>query len=95
MAIYLNEEFIRAAQREPFKVIYGNDREITLRATSATRYIGRLPSRAELEIVENDQIVGYITPYAENEYGAVKAQLFDVGLPAVFRTLDDALCEVL
>ena len=95
MTIHLNDEFICAAQREPFKIIYGETREITLRTTTAARYIGRLASYAELEILENDKIVGYITPYANNEHGAVKAQLFDAGLPRVFRTLDDALREVL
>lgn len=95
MAIYLNDEFVRAVQREPLKVTYGEKREVTLRSTTATRYFGGLPSRADLEIVENDEVVGYITPYSDSEHGAVRAQLFDLGLPRVFRTLDEALREVL
>lgn len=95
MAIYLDEEFVRAAQREPFKVIYGDKREIMLRATTATRLFGGLPSRADLEIVENGKIVGYITPYSNSEHGAVRASFYEMGLPRVFRTLDEALREVL
>ncbi len=95
MTIYLSDDFIRAAQRESFNVRYVDEREITLRGTTAIRYFSGLTSHAELEIVENDQIVGYITPYSSSEHGAVQAQGLDLGLPRLFRTLDDALREVL
>jgi hypothetical protein len=93
MPIYLTTEFIRDAQREPFIVMFG-DREITIEATEARQ---RRPNGmlAELQVVESGVIVGYLTPYGETEHGAIRASLFSVGVPQIFRTLDDALREIL
>lgn len=91
MTIPLTAEFVSAAQNEPYTLTFG-ERPVTLRATSAT---GAMGIRAELEVVENDEVVGYITPYGPDEHGAVKARVFDFVAPVVFRTLDDALREIL
>ena len=91
MPIYLTADFVSAAQREPYTVMFG-DRPVTLRATTAT---GALGMRAELEVVENDEVVGYITPYSHDEHGAATARTFDHIAPTLFRTLDDALREIL
>jgi hypothetical protein len=91
MAISLTADFVAAAQREPYTVMFG-DRAVTLRATTAT---GALGMQAELEVVENDEVVGFITPYARNEHGAATTRTFDHVAPTLFTTLDDALREIL
>lgn len=51
---------------------------------------------AELELVdEAGEVLGYITPYGSNERGAVKASMFGIGLPALFRSLEDAIAEII
>lgn len=93
MVTYLTKQFVQTAQRNSYTVSFG-EREITLRA-SYYRAPGPFGWLAELEVVEGDRILGYITPYGDDEHGAVKASYAGVGAPALFRTLDDALREVL
>jgi hypothetical protein len=68
-------------------------RYFTVRASNAhDRFL-----RADLEVVSEDsnEVIGYITPYGDYERGATKAHFFGVGAPAVFRSLEDALAEIL
>lgn len=93
MTIYMDSAFVRSAQANGFTVKYG-DRHVVLQATRA-RVSGPLGYQAELEIVVDEEVVGYITPYGENEHGAVQARMFGIGAPALFRTLDDAVREII
>ena len=93
MATNLTRQFIQNAQRDSFSVEF-RGRTITLAATYE-RAPGPLGYLAELQVMEGTSILGYITPYGDDEHGAVKVQLFGVGAPAVFRTLDGALAEIL
>lgn len=90
MPTYLTDEFVRSAQREPVTIQHG-DRTVILQNNTWRYGI----YSAELAVVENGDIVGYITPYGTNEHGAVRARLAGMVLPAAFRTLDDALDEIL
>ncbi len=66
---------------------------LTLRESNARE--GRIHT-AELELVdEAGAVLGYITPYGSNERGAVKASMFGIGLPALFRSLEDAIAEII
>ncbi|GAA4762437.1 hypothetical protein [Microbacterium gilvum] len=83
--ILLTDEFVRSCRSTPFEVTYG-DRDITIRRTRA--------QGAELEVVEGDVVIGYLTPYGSTERGAISARHHPGILPRVFRTLDDALDEI-
>ncbi|MEL4317435.1 hypothetical protein WJX64_00300 [Leifsonia sp. YIM 134122] len=93
MTTWLTEEFIAGAQHEPLAVTFG-EHDLTLRR-SAARRDGTPGYGAELEVVEGDVVLGYITPYSEHEHGAVRADQFHVALPVLHRTLDGALGEIL
>lgn len=87
---YLNDQFVAAARREPQTVTI-DDRELTVRHSSF-RFRFHI---AELEVLEGDSIVGYITPYGTDERGAVAAGVFGWIAPKLFRELEPALREIL
>lgn len=89
----LSPQFIRAAQRDPITVLHRGV-DVTLRDTNAAIH-GLVGYKAELAVVVDGDVVGYITPYSEAEHGAVKASGFGVGMPALFRDLEGALDEIL
>lgn len=49
---------------------------------------------ADLEVVREGDVVGYITPYTDREHGAVRAGLFGQVLPRVVSTVEAALDEI-
>jgi len=49
---------------------------------------------AYMEIVEGDEVVGYLTEYGNSESGAVPAHLLGYGLPQIFRSLEAALDHI-
>lgn len=86
MPICLTNEFIAIAQRDPFSVAFG-DRTLVLRATNASSGM----VAAELEIVDGGDVIGYVTPYGDNERGVVQSASFGQVAPRIYRSLDDAL----
>lgn len=92
MTTFLTKQFVQLAQRDSYEVEYGG-RTITLAATFE-RAPGPFGYLAELQVMDGDSILGYITPYGDNEHGAVQANLFGAISPAVFRTLEEALAEI-
>lgn len=89
MTTYLTAEFIASIQHEPRTLTF-EGRELTLRRSTARA--GLLP--AELDVVEDGTVLGYITPYGADEHGAIPARLFGMA-PRVFRELEPALREIL
>ncbi|WP_455904692.1 hypothetical protein [Microbacterium sp.] len=90
MTTYLTEQFIAAIRHEEHTFTL-DERELTLRESSARA--GML--KAELAVVEEGAVIGYITPYGANEHGAIAAHLFTGMPPRVFRELEPALREIL
>lgn len=93
MTTYLTRQFVQDAQRNSYSLTF-DGREITLAATEE-RTFGSFPFVAELQVEEGGAVLGYITPYGDNEHGAVRERLFGQIAPALFRTLDEALLEIL
>lgn len=89
MPVFLTPNFIQHAQRTPVRVDY-KDMELVIEATSV-RAGFLIP---ELQIRNGDTVIGYITPYTENEHGAVQAQQLGVAPPPLFRTLEEAVREI-
>jgi len=89
----MTNQFIQEAQRSGYSLTY-DGREIALAATQERTW-GSAGFTAELEVLEGDAVVGYITPYTDDEHGAVSERRFGQVAPAVFRTLEDALREIL
>ena len=85
--------FIQEAQRSGYPLTYGG-REIALAATRERTWCST-GFTAGLDVLEGDAVVGSITPYTDDEHGAVSKRRFGQGAPAVFRTLDGALREIL
>lgn len=90
MPTALDTRFVGAAKRQPVTLEHGG-RTVTLSASTARSML----IHADLQVVEDGELLGYITPYSENEHGAVKARFFSLGAPRVFRTVEDALDEIL
>ncbi len=67
-----------------------NGVSFTLRATGARAGL----FAAELEVVRDGEVVGYITPYSDREHGATKAALFGITAPRLFGTLEEAIDEI-
>jgi hypothetical protein len=87
----LDDATVARIRNEPLR-IQSEGRYFTVRASDARE--GLL--QAELEVVDDtDQVIGYITPFGSNERGAAKAAFFGLGVPALFRSLEDALAEIL
>jgi hypothetical protein len=64
----------------------------TIRASNAREGL----ISAELELVDDrGEVLGYFTSYGSNQRGAVKSGRFGVGAPALFRSLEDAIAEIL
>jgi hypothetical protein len=89
MPIALTPHLINAAQRSPLPVEY-EGRSLTLRST--TFMTGS--QRFDLEVADGDEVLGYIAPWDDFEYGAIAASKAGV-TPALVRTLDAALVEIL
>lgn len=90
MPTALDSRLVAAAKREPMTVAH-RGRTVTLTASTARAFM----ITADLAVVEEGEIIGYITPYSNTEHGAVRARYFLIGgAPEVFRTLEDALDEI-
>ncbi|SMQ67756.1 hypothetical protein SAMN06295909_1848 [Plantibacter sp. VKM Ac-1784] len=83
----LNENFVSSARMHDFEVPRG-DRTFTFSRSDAIS--GN--QVAELVVLDEDrQPIGYIVPYTRDEHGAIESRFFGVGMPSVFRTVEDAL----
>ncbi len=89
----LSSTFIAGTQHSPVSIQFA-DRDILMRNTNA-RTGGALGYGAELQVVDGGEVVGYITPYSDDEYGSIKASMFGQILPRLCRSVDEALHEIL
>lgn len=66
-------------------------RTLILRQTNAVSSWADLKQTAELEIVENEKVVAYVTPYGDSERGFIHANFFGKTMPVLKRTLEEGL----
>jgi hypothetical protein len=84
---------------ETFAREYGGDGRLvehkgeSLTVRQSNRRAGM--QQAELEVVRDGEVIGYITPYTRDERGAVAARDFGAPAPVIVRTLENALDEIL
>jgi hypothetical protein len=85
----LGDQFAAQVHRQPVTITRG-DRNFLIRPSHAQAET----VKAYMEIVENDEVIGYFTEYGNNESGVVPARLFGYGLPKIFGTVEDALDDL-
>ncbi len=49
---------------------------------------------ADLEVVSGETVLGYITSFARNQYGAIPIRLLGHTLPKITPTVEEALTEI-
>jgi hypothetical protein len=86
----LDTKFVTQAATAPVEVEHGS-RTARFAATTAATGEGAAQINAELEVFLDGELVGYITPFADNERGAVPVDQFGESLPTTFHTIEGAL----
>lgn len=87
----LTDDVVARLRRDSLPVQF-EERIYTVRASNARE--GMIT--AELELVDDaGEVLGYITSYGSNQRGAVKSGSFGIGAPAFFRSLEEAIAEIL
>jgi hypothetical protein len=82
----LNQAFVDQAQREPTEVDHGDH---------VVRFAASQMDGALLDVTVADVLVGYITPFNDEEYGAAPLADFGVQKPRTFRTIEGALEQLI
>src|ERR1700761_2616394 len=90
----LDNRFIEDARKRPQKFDHG-DHVVFFKATKARDTAEPGAPRAELAVVMDDTVIGYITPYTDDEHGVIAADELGKSGPPTFRTVEGALEQLL
>jgi len=90
----LDSKFVEDAKKKPIEVDHG-DHTVRFEATTARDASEPNSPTTELVVMIGDRIVGYITPFKDDEHGAISAEQFGEIVPPTFRTVEGALEQLL
>jgi hypothetical protein len=90
----LDHKFIEDARKKPIEVIHG-DRTVRFEATTARDESEPNAPKVELAVVMDDRVIGYITPFTEDEHGVVSSAQLGEAVPPTFHTVEGALEQLL
>ncbi len=85
----LTDSVVEAARTRPIAFRH-EGRTVSLRHTNARSGL----TVADLEVIEGETVLGYITPYARNQYGAIPLRFLGHTLPKITLTVEEALTEI-
>ena len=85
----LTDSVVAAARTHPIAFGY-EGRTLFLRHTNARNGL----TVADLEVVEGETVLGYITPYERIQYGAIPVRFLGHTLPKITPTVEEALTEI-
>jgi hypothetical protein len=90
----LDNKFIEGARKRPIELDHG-DHTVRFEATSERDESEPGTPSADLVVLMGDNIIGYITPFKDDEHGAISAAQFGEIVPPTFRTVEGALEQLL
>lgn len=90
----LDSRFIEDAQKKPQRFSHGNH-EVRFAASKARDKAEPGSPRVELVVTMHGRVIGYITPFSDDEHGVVSAEQFGEIVPPTFRTVEGALEQLL
>lgn len=90
----LNSKFVAKAQVSPVDYDHG-DHTVRFQATEAKDDAEPGDPRADLEVTMDGHTIGYITPFTDDEHGAISAEQLGEIVPPTFRTVEGALEQLL
>jgi hypothetical protein len=90
----LDNRFIEDARKHPIRFDHG-DHVVLFKVTKARDDAEPNAPRAELAVVMGKTVIGYITPYTDDEHGVVSADQLGEIVPPTFRTVEGALEQLL
>src|ERR1700744_5382644 len=90
----LDRRFIEDAQKRPPEFDHGSH-VVRFEATGARDDAEPGSPRVELVVLMGEQVIGYITPFSDDEHGVVSADQLGEIVPPTFRTVEGALEQLL
>jgi len=90
----LDSKFVEDARKSPIEFDHG-DHKVRFEATSATDESEPGAPRADLAITMGGQLIGYITPFTDDEHGVISADQLGEVVPPTFHTVEGALEQLL
>ena len=90
----LDNKFIEDARKKPIELEHG-EHTVRFEATASRDEAEPNSPSADLVVMMGDNVVGYITPYKNDEHGAITAEQFGEIVPPTFRTVEGALEQLL
>jgi hypothetical protein len=90
----LDTKFIADAQKKPIELQHG-DHTVRFEATTARDTAEPNAPRAELVVMMGDTVIGYITPFSDEEHGVITPDQLGEIPPPTFRTVEGALEQLL
>ena len=90
----LDSRFIEDARKRPIEFDHGSH-VVRFEATTARDEAEPGAPSAELVVVMGDAVIGYITPYTDDEHGVISADQLGEIVPPTFRTVEGALEQLL
>lgn len=90
----LDSRFIEDASKHPLTFEHG-EHKVVFEATAARDESEPNAPTVELKVLMGDTVIGYITPFTDDEHGVVSADQLGEVVPPTFHTVEGALEQLL